>query len=324
MFFLLVGLEIRHEMTHGELASLRRAAGPGIAAIGGMVAPALIYVACNHADPAALRGWAIPVATDIAFALAALNLLGARIPISLKVFLTALAIIDDIGAIIVIAFFYTASLDWLSLAAAAAILAVLAALSRAGVRSLAIYITGGALLWAAIYRSGIHATLAGVALAFVVPAGERPGESGSPARRLELGLQTFVAFVVLPLFGLFNAGLQFSTVTLAVLINPVFIGIAAGLLIGKQAGVFAITYLASRLRVIHLPSDLTWPVVYGGSLLCGIGFTMSLFIGDLAFQGQNREAEMKLAVFCGSLLSASLGLIVLRIFCPTRPRNSPG
>ena len=312
LFFLLVGLEIRREVTQGQLASLRLAAGPLVGALGGMAAPALIYVAVNHADPAALRGWAVPVATDIAFALAALSLLGARVPLALKVFLTALAILDDLGAIVVIALFYGGRLDWAALGVAAAVLAGLFALRGAGVRALGPYLLGGAVLWASIYRSGIHATLAGVALAFVVPMREQPGEDACPAERLEAALDGWVAYAILPLFGLANAGLQFSAVSLRTAMDPVFIGIAAGLVLGKQAGVFGATMLAAKLRLVHLPAELTAPVLYGGSVLCGIGFTMSLFIGDLAFPGPGREAEVKLAIFGGSLLSALLGLLVLR------------
>ncbi len=311
VFFLLVGLELRRELTDGELNSVRRAAAPGVAALGGMIAPALIYVAFNRADPAALRGWAVPVATDIAFALAALSLLGKRVPVALKVFLTALAILDDLGAILVIAFFYTDRLDWQALAFAAAVLAVLWGLSRVGVRAIGPYLIGGIVLWAAVYRSGVHATLAGVALAFVVPMRERPGEAASPAARLEAGLEGWVAFAILPLFGLANAGLQFNTVSVRTLADPVFLGITLGLLLGKQLGVFAATMIAAKLKLIHL-GGLRWPVLYGGSLLCGIGFTMSLFIGNLAFT-TGRDTEMKLAVFCGSLLSAAAGLLVLRL-----------
>ncbi len=313
VFFLLVGLEIRREMTDGELNSVRRAAAPGVAALGGMIVPALIYLLLNRADPAALRGWAVPVATDIAFALAAISLLGKHVPVALKVFLTALAILDDLGAILVIAVFYTDRLDWQALGLAAAVLALLWGLSRAGVRALGPYLIGGAVLWALVYRSGIHATLAGVALAFVVPMRDGPGEQASPASRLETGLEAWVAFAVLPLFGLANAGLQLGSVSTHTLVDPVFLGIAGGLLLGKQVGVFGATMLAARLKLIHLGETLRWPVLYGGSLLCGIGFTMSLFIGNLAFPTTARDAEVKLAVFCGSLLSSAAGLIVLRI-----------
>ena len=312
LFFLLVGLEIRREITQGQLASVRLAAGPLVGALGGMVAPALIYTAINHANPAALRGWAVPVATDIAFALAALSLLGARVPVALKVFLTALAILDDLGAIVVIALFYSSSLDWAALGVAAGVLAGLVGLRVAGVRALGPYLLGGAVLWAAIYRSGIHATLSGVALAFAVPMGSETSESASPAERLERALDGWDAYAILPLFGLMNAGLQFSAVSLRTVSDPVFLGIAGGLVLGKQAGVFGASMLAAKLRLVHLPPELTTPVLYGGSVLCGIGFTMSLFIGDLAFPGPGREAEVKLAIFGGSLLSALLGLLVLR------------
>ncbi len=309
VFFLQVGLEIRREMLDGELASLRRIAAPGLAALGGMVVPALIYLAFNFADPAALRGWAVPVATDIAFALAALSLLGRRVPVSLKVFLTALAIMDDLGAILVIAVFYSHGLNWPALGLAAGIATALWCLSQAGVRALWPFLLGGLALWAAVQHSGIHATLAGVALAFVLPM--QAGDPLSPALRLEHALNRWVAFLVLPLFGLANAGLQFATVSARTLIDPVFLGIALGLLVGKQVGVLGATWLAVRLRLAHLPRELTWRVMHGGSLLCGIGFTMSLFIGDLAFTGAGREAEVKLAVFGASLVAAALGLVAL-------------
>ena len=312
VFFLQVGLEIRREMVEGELASWRRVAAPGLAALGGMAVPALIYLALNYANPAALRGWAVPVATDIAFALAALSLLGGRVPVALKVFLTALAILDDLGAIVVIALFYAHALDWPALALAAVVTAGLWGLSRAGVRVLWPFLIGGAILWVAVQRSGIHATLAGVALAFVVPMQAAPGQANSPAHRLEHALGGWVAFVILPLFGLANAGLHFATVGVRTLVDPVFLGIALGLLVGKQVGVLGATWLACRLRLAHLPQGLTWPVLHGGSLLCGIGFTMSLFIGDLAFASAGREAEVKLAVFSASVLSAILGLLALR------------
>ena len=229
--------------------------------------------------------------------------------------LLALAIADDIGAIVVIAVFYTGRLDWPSFLAAAAILFALWGLSRAGVRALTPYLAGGLLLWVAVYRSGVHATLAGVALAFVVPMRDVPGERASPASRLEAGLGGWVAFAILPLFGLANAGLQFGAVSARTVADPVFLGIAGGLLLGKQAGVFGATWLAAKLKLIHLGGGLRLPVLYGGSLLCGIGFTMSLFIGNLAFLTAARDAEVKLAVFCGSLLSAAFGLLVLRLTC---------
>jgi len=307
VFFLLVGLEIRREILFGQLASLSRAAAPLAAALGGMVLPALIYVAFNRHDPGALRGWAIPVATDIAFSLAVLQLLGPRIPAGLKVFLTALAIIDDLGAILVIAFFYTADLHWAALGLAALAWLALLGLNRAGVSGVTPYLVGFVVIWGCLVRSGVHATLAGVAVAMVAPMhGER-----SAGQRMEHALNNFVAFAVLPLFGLFNAGLPLAGVSLRVLTDPVVPGIALGLFAGKQIGVFGVTWLASRLRLVRLPEGLDWGMVYGVAVLCGIGFTMSLFIGNLAFPPGERTTELKLAVFAGSLLSAGVGALVL-------------
>ncbi len=283
VFFLLVGLEIRREMTDGELNSVRRAAAPGVAALGGMIVPALIYVALNRGDPAALRGWAVPVATDIAFALAAISLLGRRVPVGAE------GVPDragdpgrprrhpgDRGLL-----HRRAGLAGARLAAA--VLAALWGMARAGVRALGPYLIGGVLLWAAIHRSGIHATLAGVALAFVVPMRERPGEAASPAARLESALEGWVAFAILPLFGLANAGLQFSAVSGRTLADPVFLGIAGGLLLGKQVGVFGATMLAARLEADPSRRRAALAGAVWRRLLCGIGFTMSLFIGNLAF-----------------------------------------
>jgi NhaA family Na+:H+ antiporter len=309
LFFLLVGLEIRRELTEGQLASLRRAAGPALAALGGMAVPAAIYAAFTWRDPTALRGWAIPVATDIAFSLAVLRVLGRRVPAGLKVFLTALAIIDDLGAIAVIALFYTADLDTAALAAAALICAVLWALGRAGVRTLGPFMIGFVLLWAALARSGVHPTLAGVAIAFLVPAQEREGES--PAWRLEHALTGWVAYLVLPLFGLANAGLRFDSLSAQAFIDPIVLGIVLGLFAGKQIGVFGVTWAACRVGLVHLPAQLTWRLLYGAALLCGIGFTMSLFIGHLAFPDAMHQSELKAAVFVASLLSAIVGLAVL-------------
>ncbi len=313
IFFLLVGLELRREMTVGELASASRLAAPAIAALGGMIVPAVIFSAFNYHDPALMRGWAVPVATDIAFALAVLSVLGNRIPIALKVFLTALAIIDDLGAIVVIALFYSTSLDHVMLGAAAAVLVLLWGLNRAGLRSLWPYLVGGAILWVLVLRSGLHATLAGVALAFVVPS----GGDDSPALRLEHALHPWVAFLILPLFGLANAGLSFATLPPDAWRDTLALGTAAGLVLGKQLGVFGAVVLAARLNLAQLPAGVTRPQLYGGAILCGIGFTMSLFIGDLAFRDSPRGDEVKLAVFVGSIISAVIGLIVLSI--ATRP-----
>ncbi len=310
LFFLLVGLEIRRELTEGQLASLPRAAGPALAALGGMVVPAAIYIAFAWHDPTALRGWAIPVATDIAFSLAVIRVLGRRVPAGLIVFLTALAIIDDLGAIVVIAVFYTESLHLAPLAAGVLVVAGLWLLRRTGVRVLGPFMLGFVLLWLLLEHSGVHPTLAGVAVAFVVPmhAGE---DERDPARRLEHALTGWVAYLVLPLFGLANAGLRFDTVSWDALADPIVPGIVVGLFLGKQIGVFGVTWLGWRLRLVSLPAQLTWRLLYGAALLCGIGFTMSLFIGHLAFTDAARETELKLAVFGASLLSAAGGLAVL-------------
>ena len=304
VFFLLVGLEIRHEMSAGELASVRRAAAPAVAAIGGMVVPALIYLAFTAHEPGAWRGWAIPTATDIAFSLAVLRLLGPGVPGGLRVFLTALAIIDDLGAILIIAFFFSAGLNWTMLISAAAIWAVMAGCARAGLRGMAGYLLGFALLWICLVQSGVHATLAGVAAAFAVPM-------ASVGRRLEHALRHWVAFLVLPLFALANAGLALGDVDAGTLLDPLVPGIALGLFVGKPAGVFGVTWLAARLRLVALPSGLTWKLVFGAAALCGIGFTMSLFIGLLAFPDGARVTELKLAVFAGSIASALAGAAIV-------------
>ncbi len=313
LFFLLVGLELRREITEGELSSPVQLAAPGLAALGGMIVPALIVVALNWGDRTVLRGWAVPVATDIAFALAVLSVLGSRVPMALKVFLTALAIIDDLGAIVVIAVFYTSGLDLAALGGAALVWLGLFGLNRAGVRRLWPYMLGGVVLWALVFRSGVHATLAGVALAFVVPMRARAGEDQAPAERLEHRLGLWVAYGVLPLFGLANAGLGFATLPAGIWSDRLAIGIALGLFIGKQVGVFGAVLLAARLGLARLPDGVTRLQLYGGAVLCGIGFTMSLFIGDLAFRQSPRGDEVKLAVFVGSLASAALGLLVLRL-----------
>ena len=313
IFFLLVGLELRREMTVGELASASRLAAPAIAAIGGMIVPAIIFSAFNYHDRTLMRGWAVPVATDIAFALAVLSVLGNRVPIALKVFLTALAIIDDLGAIVVIALFYSSSLDLVMLGAAAAVLVLMVGLSRAGFRRLSFYLVGGAVLWVLVFRSGLHATLAGVALAFVIPS----GEERSPALRLEHALHPWVAFLILPLFGLANAGLSFATLPPDAWRDTLALGTAAGLVVGKQLGVFGAVILAARLKLAKLPAGVTGPQLYGGAILCGIGFTLSIFIGDHAFRESPRGDEVKLAFFVGSILSAVIGLTVLSV--ATRP-----
>jgi NhaA family Na+:H+ antiporter len=321
LFFLLVGLEIRREMTVGELATPAKLAAPGIAAIGGMVVPALLFVALNRGSAENLRGWAVPMATDIAFSLAVLQILGNRVPTALKTFLTALAIIDDLGAIVVIAVFYTTDLDIAVLGAGGAVWLALLGLNLAGVRRLAPYLVGGLLLWACVFASGVHATLAGVALAFVIPM--RPAASDAteaPAHRLEHGLAMWVAYLVLPLFGLANAGLRLDDMPGRTLGEPLVIGIFVGLLIGKPLGVFGATWIGARLRLLRPPPGLSGTVLLGAAVLCGIGFTMSLFIGDLAFAGQGREPEVKLAVFAASFLAAVGGVALLLFSLPAEPR----
>jgi NhaA family Na+:H+ antiporter len=305
VFFLLVGLELRREMTTGELASAQRLAAPGLAALGGMLLPAAIFFAFNHGDATALRGWAVPMATDIAFALAVISVLGRRVPMGLKVFLTALAIIDDLGAILVIALFYAHGLAAAELGGAVALLAALYGLRRAGVLSAAPYVLGGALLWVLVFRSGVHATLAGVALAFVVPR--------AVGERLEHAIAGWVAYLVLPVFGLANAGLAFDTLPAGAWADPLAVGTVVALVVGKQLGVFGAVMLAAKTGLARLPAGVTLVQLYGASILCGIGFTMSLFIGDLAFRGSPRGDEVKLAVFVGSLISAFGGLAVLRL-----------
>ncbi|RVU15818.1 Na+/H+ antiporter NhaA [Methylobacterium oryzihabitans] len=315
VFFLLVGLEIKREFLDGGLRTWPDRALPGIAALGGMVAPALVYVALNLGTPATLRGWAIPAATDIAFALGVLALLGPRVPVSLKIFLTALAILDDLGAVLIIAAFYTADLSLPMLGLAAGIVAMLAILNRTGQRNLGPYLVLGAALWFAVLRSGLHATVAGVVLALAIPLRASPGrpdDAHSPLHRLEHALQPWVAYAILPVFGFANAGVSVAGLGADALLAPVTLGVAAGLFLGKQVGVFGGVWLAVRLGLAPRPAGASWRHVYGVALLCGIGFTMSLFIGGLAFAGMPElEAETKLGVLAGSLLSTIAGALVL-------------
>lgn len=317
VFFLLVGLEIKREFVDGQLSTWPRRILPGVAAAGGMLAPALIYVAFNAGDAATLRGWAIPAATDIAFALGVLALLGSRVPVSLKVFLAALAILDDLGAVIIIALFYTADLSGPMLGLAALALAVLVALNRFGVSRLAPYLVIGAALWFFVLKSGVHATIAGVALALTIPvrpAPGRPDDPASPLHRLEHALHPYVAFAIVPIFGFANAGVSLSGVSWETVMSPVPLGIALGLFVGKQIGVFGFAAIAIRTRLVDLPAHATWLQLYGVSLLCGIGFTMSLFIGLLAFPTDPAlQDAVKIGVLMGSIASAIAGTLVLRL-----------
>ncbi|QVI69688.1 Na+/H+ antiporter NhaA [Pseudomonas syringae] len=315
IFFMLVGLEIKREVLAGQLASWNQRALPGFAALGGMVVPALIYVAFNWGRPDTIGGWAIPAATDIAFALGVLSLLGKRVPLSLKIFLSALAILDDLGAVLIIALFYTSDLSIPMLLAALGSIAVLVALNRLGVKKLLPYLIVGALLWFFMLQSGIHATLAGVALALCIPLGKPDDEARSPLLHLEEKLHPWVAFVVVPIFGFANAGVSLSGITADKLVDPVPLGVALGLLFGKQIGIFAMAALAIRAGLARLPDGSNWGQLYGVAALCGIGFTMSLFIGALAFPGTPELVdEVKVGVLIGSVLSAVLGVVVLRRF----------
>ena len=311
VFFFLVGLEIKRELVEGELASRSQALLPAGAALGGMLVPALIYMAINAGDPVATRGWAIPAATDIAFALGILVLLGSRVPASLKVFLTAVAIIDDLGAILIIAFFYTDGLSVTALAAAGVGVLVLLALNRARVMAIGPYVMVGLVIWLFVYKSGIHATLAGVVTALAIPLSD--GKGGSPLKTAEHALHPWVAFAVLPMFAFANAGVSLQGVTPGTLLQSVPLGITAGLLLGKAIGVFGASWLLIRFAGARLPAGAGWNQFFGVCLLCGVGFTMSLFIGALAFAGQDAayETQLKLGVLCGSLLSGVLGALML-------------
>lgn len=311
VFFFLVGLEIKRELMKGELASFRQALLPAGAAVGGMLVPALIYAGINWGNAVALRGWAIPAATDIAFALGILVLLGSRVPVSLKVFLTAVAIIDDLGAILIIAFFYTDQLSLNALMAAGLGVLVLVALNRFKVMAIGPYVMVGLVIWLLVYKSGIHATLAGVATALTIPLSD--GKGGSPLERAEHALHPWVAFAILPMFAFANAGVSLQGLTPATLLQAVPLGITAGLLLGKAVGVFGASWLLIRFGGARLPAAASWQQFFGVCVLCGVGFTMSLFIGALAFQGQgpDYETQVKLGVLCGSILSGIVGAVLL-------------
>ena len=311
VFFFLVGLEIKREFIEGELSTRAQAILPAVAALGGMVAPALIYTAFNLGDAVTLRGWAIPAATDIAFALGVLLLLGDRVPVSLKVFLTAVAIIDDLGAIAVIALFYTAQLSGAMLAGAGLCALGLLALNRAKVMRVEAYVLLGLVMWLFVLKSGVHATLAGVVTALAVPM--RDDKGNSPLQQVEHGLHPWVAFAVLPVFAFVNAGVSLQGVSPAALLAPLPLGIACGLVLGKAIGVFGSLWLMVTLGGASRPAGASWGQCFGMALLCGIGFTMSLFIGGLAFEGLGAayEAQVKLGVLGGSIVAGVLGSLVL-------------
>jgi NhaA family Na+:H+ antiporter len=317
IFFLLVGLEVKREFVEGELSNWNQALLPAVAAIGGMVVPALIYMACNLSDSVALSGWAIPCATDIAFAMGVLLLLGGRIPVGLKVFLLALAIFDDLGAIIIIAIFYTAKLSVIALLLAACVLAIMFALNRLEVSRTAPYALLGLLLWVCVLKSGVHATLAGVATAFSIPMRNPNGDS--LVKQLEHDLHPWAAFLIMPLFGFANAGVSFAGVTWPQLGHSVALGVAGGLFIGKQFGVFGTVVACVWLGWARLPQGVTLGGLYGVALLSGIGFTMSLFIGTLAWDNVDHAVPLRLGVLGGSLLAGVAGYLVLRTAIQSSP-----
>jgi len=314
VFFFLVGLELKRELLEGELADKRNIILPGIGAIGGMLAPALIYLAFNYDDSFAQKGWAIPAATDIAFALGVLTLLGPRVPITLKIFLTSLAIFDDIGAILIIAFFYTSKISIGALIVVGLCLPILAILNKKNIISKSPYILLGIIMWAATLKSGVHATLAGVVLAFFIPLKSDTDASISPLKTLEHDLHSVVAFFILPVFAFANAGINFTNVGVEQLSHPVSFGIALGLFLGKQIGIFGLCFIAIKIGLAKMPKDMNWSVLYGTAALCGVGFTMSLFIGSLAFEetGVNLLFDERLGIVIGSVVSGLMGYLVLR------------
>ena len=313
-FFLLVGLELKREFLVGELADRNNVIFPGIGAIGGMLAPALVYVAFNRDNPVAIQGWAIPAATDIAFALGILSLLGSRVPVSLKVFLTSLAIFDDLGAIIIIALFYTSKISFVALLFCGVCILILCLMNRYGVTRIRYYLLVGLIMWIAMLKSGVHATLTGVALAMFIPL-HCVKRQVSPLRILERELHKGVNFIILPVFAFCNAGIYLGGLGVEQLLHPIPAGIAVGLFVGKQVGIFGFCWLAIKCKLTKLPNNMSWLSLYGTSALCGVGFTMSLFIGSLAFEetGANLIVDERLGILLGSLLSGLVGYFVLRV-----------
>lgn len=317
IFFLVIGLELKREMINGQLSTFSKILLPGIAAVGGMVFPALIYIILNKHEPLAMSGWAIPTATDIAFSLAVLSVLGKRVPVSLKIFLLSLAIIDDLGAVMVIALYYTSEISYINLLYAFFTFLVLITLNILNVRIIGVYIFGGLFLWYFILHSGIHTTIAGVILASTIPFSIKKS-SHSPLRYLEEKLHTFSGFIILPLFAFFNADIDLNTISINSLSNTVPMGIMLGLILGKPIGITLLTYLSIKLKLCQLPSNINMYDILGVSFLCGIGFTMSLFINALAFP-ENIEVISfgqefsKSGIFFGSILSGIVGYIILKI-----------
>jgi NhaA family Na+:H+ antiporter len=313
IFFFLVGLEIKREVIEGRLSNARQAGLPIAAAAGGVIVPAIIYVYFNASDPEALRGWAIPAATDIAFALGILALLGSRVPTALKVFLLALAIIDDLAAIVIIAVFYTSELSASALMIAAAGTAGLAVLHRTGVTRLSPYVVVGLIVWVCVLKSGVHATLAGVVVALFVPLRAINARGASPLKETEHALAPWVAFGIMPLFAFANAGVSLHGLSLDDFFAGIPLGIALGLFVGKQLGIMSFAWLAVKTGLARLPDGVSWMQIYGAAVLAGIGFTMSLFIGTLAFDDPGHAAAVRIGVLSGSLLSAVAGYLILRL-----------
>lgn len=319
VFFLLIGLEVKRELLEGALKSKETAIFPAIAAVGGMVAPALVYLAFNYGDAEAVQGWAIPAATDIAFALGIMALLGKRVPVSLKVFLLALAIIDDLGVVVIIALFYTGDLSTTALAVGFAMTAALFMLNNKKVTKLLPYMIVGAILWFAVLKSGVHATLAGVVIGFSIPLKGKKGEH-SPLKHMEHALHPYVAFGILPLFAFANAGISLEGVSIDGLTSMLPLGIALGLLVGKPVGIFSFSWVAVKAGVAKLPEGITFRHIFAVSILCGIGFTMSIFISSLAFGSVNVEFDTyaRLGILMGSTTAAVLGYFLLHISLPKK------
>ena len=326
VFFFMVGLELKRELAEGELSNRRNIILPGVGAIGGMLIPALIYFFFNNGDPVAMKGWAIPAATDIAFALGILSLLGSRVPTGIKIFLTSLAIFDDIGAILIIAIFYTAKISIPALIVAACCIPILYILNRRSVESKAVYLLIGIIMWVAMLKSGVHATLAGVIVAMFVPMRSKKDPDQSPLKILEHDLHPLVAFFILPVFAFANAGINLVGIGIDQVFHPVPLGIALGLFIGKQAGIFSLCWLFIKLKLTNLPSGVSWASLYGTAALCGVGFTMSLFIGSLAFEetGVNLLFDERLGIILGSLISGITGYLILRASLRSNPNDRSG
>lgn len=320
IFFFLVGLELKREILEGELSRPANVLLPALGAVGGMAVPVAIFVWFNSGDAQAMQGWAIPAATDIAFALGILMLLGSRVPIALKVFVVSLAIFDDLGAIIIIAIFYSTDLSVTALIISTMCLVILGFMNWRGTTSISPYILVGTVMWIAVLKSGVHATLAGVALAAFIPMGDAADKTHSPLRELEHDLHSVVALGVLPLFAFVNAGISLEGVSFSDLLHTVPLGIAAGLFVGKQVGIFLLCFLAIKMGVARLPEGASLGSLYGVSILCGVGFTMSLFVGSLAFENVTLDPEAifdeRLGIIFGSLLSGIFGYIVLHMTLP--------